>query len=172
MTTKTPLSRIALALGLLFLASRPARADEAARKASIDLVHLVLPTEAYAAMIDQASGQMMMAMSQRGAQPPTDAVTRLKKVVMECAPYEEMVGWTADVYASRFSLGEIQDLSTFYRTPTGRKAARLIPELMGEVGKKMGGLMMERMPAAMKKYGLTPDGSDASKKPPATTPKK
>jgi hypothetical protein len=156
---------LALALPLLMLLAPSVGADEATHKATIDLVHLIMPTEAYGAMIDQASGQMLMAISQRGVAPPADAAARLKKVVMECAPYEEMVGWTADVYASRFKLSEIEDLATFYKTPTGKKAARLIPELMGEVGKKMGGLMMERMPAAMKKYGLGPDGSDQSHAP-------
>jgi hypothetical protein len=145
---------------LVLLTATAARADEATRKATVDLVHLVLPSEAYTTMIDQASGQMLMAISQKGVQAPADAAQRLKKVVMECAPYEEMVGWTADVYASRFSQSEIKDLTAFYKTPTGKKAARLIPELMGEVGKKMGGLMMERMPAAMKKYGLTPEGGE------------
>ena len=44
----------------------------------------------------------------------------------------------------------------FYKTPVGKKAAKLLPEISGEIGKKMGPIVMQRLPAAMKKVGLTP----------------
>jgi hypothetical protein len=159
-----------IVLSLLGLIALPvtSHADEATRKATIELVHLIMPSDAYKNMIDQSSSQMLAAISQRGSQMPADAPARLKKVVMECAPYDEMVGWTADIYAARFSLAEINDLSKFYRTPTGQKMAKALPDLMGEVGKKMGGVMMERMPAALKKYGLNPDGTSTPEAKPAS----
>jgi hypothetical protein len=140
-----------------------ARADEAAHKATVDLVHTILPADSYSTMIDQMTDQMTASLAQRGAAPSAELVSRLKKVVKECVPYEEMVLWTADVYASRFSVNEIQDLATFYKTPTGRKASKLLPQIMGETGKKMGEVMMTRMPAAMQKYGLNPDGTLSDK---------
>ena len=132
------------------------RADETTRKAVIELVHVILPPAQYSAMMDQMDSQLLAAMSQRGAPMPADTSSKLKKAVMECVPYDEMVGWTADIYGARFELAEIKDLAAFYKTPTGKKAARLMPELMGEVGQKVGAIVMERMPAALKKYGLDP----------------
>lgn len=39
-----------------------------------------------------------------------------------------------DLYVSLFSEQEIQDMLAFYRTPTGRKAVRLMPVLMEKGG--------------------------------------
>ena len=68
----------------------------------------------------------------------------------------DSANWTVDVYAARFSTEEIRQLIAFYKTPTGKKAARLLPEISGEVGQKMGPILMQRLPVAMKKVGLTP----------------
>jgi hypothetical protein len=80
-------------------------------------------------------------------------------VVREVMTYDELVQWSADVYVKHFTLKELEDLAKFYRTPTGKKAARLLPKLGGEIGAIFGPLIMQRMPAAMKKHGLLPGGA-------------
>jgi hypothetical protein len=87
---------------------------------------------------------------------PMDAATtaKLKAVVAECVPYEEMVQWNAEIYGSRFTEAELHDLIAFYQTPTGQKLAAALPDISAEVGAKMGPILMQRMPAAMKKHGL------------------
>ncbi len=52
--------------------------------------------------------------------------------------FEKYMGWDslkvdmAKIYASKFSLEEINKLTAFYKTPLGTKMARLTPQLAGE----------------------------------------
>ena len=47
----------------------------------------------------------------------------------------------ASVYATKFSLGELQQLTAFYNSPIGRRAVELQPEIISEssaVGQRWG----------------------------------
>ena len=147
---------LGLALLGLFGSTAPAAA-EADVKVTKDLVQMVTPLETYQAMISQMTKQMLASMQQAGGKaPPPDAETKMGKAVMEALPYDDLSNWTVEIYAARFSTEEIKQLIAFYKTPVGKKAAKMIPEISGEVGKKLGPIMMQRMPAAMKKVGLIP----------------
>ncbi|MEL6616180.1 MAG: DUF2059 domain-containing protein [Bacteroidota bacterium] len=64
----------------------------------------------------------------------------------EIAPYRDLMeaffkkhmSWAAlrlsliDIYVRNFTEGELREMTAFYRTPTGQKAARLTPTLMEE----------------------------------------
>ena len=144
-------------LSLLVSVSQPSVAyADADRKATMELVQLVTPKETYNAMIEQMTKQMLASMAQNGANVPPDTESKMGKAVVEALPYEDLANWTVDVYSTKFTTEEIKQLISFYKTPVGKKAANLIPELSGEVGQKMGPILMQRLPAAMKKVGLTP----------------
>jgi hypothetical protein len=145
-----------LFLLVLLVAATPAYAAPADRKAVMDLMRLVIPESSYTAMVDQMSTQMLGQLKQSGAAMPADAPKRLKEAVLEVVPYEEQLGWAADIYQQKFTNEEIADLRKFYETPTGKKAARLLPEIMGEVGKRSGQLIPARIGPALKKHGLVP----------------
>ena len=117
---------------------------------------MVTPVDTYNQMIEQVTKQMLASLRQSGATLPADVDAKMKKVVTEVLPYDELAGWSADVYAARFTTEELKQLMDFYKTPVGKKVARLQPEISGEVGKKMGPILMQRMPPAMKRAGLTP----------------
>ncbi len=159
MRTHTRSSRwllvISLSLGGM-LGPVGSAAAEADRKVTMELVQMVTPQETYQAMIAQMSKQMLASMAQSGAKVPPDTDVKMGKAVVEALPYADLANWTVDVYAARFSTEEIRQLIAFYKTPTGKKAARLLPEISGEVGQKMGPILMQRLPVAMKKVGLTP----------------
>lgn len=131
-------------------------AADADPKVTMELVQMVTPRETYQAMLAQLTKQMLGSMQQSGAKPPPDAENKMNKAILEAVPYDDLTAWTVEIYGSRFSTDEIRQLIGFYKTPTGKKAARLLPEISGEVGKKMGPILMQRLPAAMKKVGLTP----------------
>ncbi len=67
------------------------------------------------------------------------------------------------VYARYLTAAEMRDIQAFYRTPTGAKALKVLPEIMGEMmgnlGPRMQG-MMQRINVAvidiLKKHGLGP----------------
>jgi len=123
---------------------------------TMQLVKLVTPLETYQAMAEQMTKQMMASMQQSGAKFPPDAESKLKQAVMEALPYDDITNWTVEIYVTRFTTDEIKQLIAFYQTPVGKKSARLLPELSGEVGKKMGPVITQRLPEAMKKVGLAP----------------
>ena len=117
----------------------------------MELVQLVTPQDTYQAMISTMTTQMMASLSQSGAKMPADAANKMGKAVMEALPYNDLAQWTVEIYASRFTTDEIKQMIAFYKTPVGKKAAKLLPEISGEIGKKMGPIVMQRLPAAMKK---------------------
>ena len=125
------------------------------RAAVIQMMHTVIPKSAYDAMLDQMYTQMSAAMQQSGGKAiPPAKLKSLKAAVQECMPYEELVGWNADIYTKHFTRKEIDDLAAFYGTPTGKKFASKLPALSGDLAQKMMPILMTRLPAAMKKHGL------------------
>jgi uncharacterized protein len=151
-----------LALALAAALAAPGSPSDQQKALAVELVHIIQTKEAYrdsmAMMSQQVSAALAAQARAQGSQLPPDFADRVLRATMEVAPYDEMVAWSADVYAQRFTVSELKDLVAFYRTPTGRKVARLLPEIMGEVGKKVGQLLPERMPEALRRQGLDTQG--------------
>jgi hypothetical protein len=141
-----------MAVGAWAVAQGGGKDDKAA---VVELMHTILPKPAYDAMLDQMYTQMSATMQQMGAGGVSDAKKKsLKEAVQECLPYDDLVSWTGDVYTKHFTRKEIDDMATFYKTPTGKKLAGALPILSGEIGAKMAPILMTRLPAALKKRGL------------------
>ncbi|WP_437307027.1 DUF2059 domain-containing protein [Sorangium sp. So ce388] len=139
-------------VALISLASLgSAHAGEAEKKLARELTHLVMPREVYNALIEQLMTNMGASMQQAGAKISASDAGKLKAVVAEVLPYDELVQWNVEIYAGKFTADELKELIKFYGTPVGKKAAKLLPEISGEVGKKVGAVIVERMPAAMRK---------------------
>ncbi len=145
------LPALALALAALPL---PALAGEAELKAANELVRLVTPKPIYDDMMKQLTQNMLASMAAQGQAAPADLAAKFQKAMSEALPYDEMMGWSAEVYAKRFTVAELKDLVKFYKTPLGSKLAKSLPEIMGEVGRKTGEMLPSRMPAAMERAGL------------------
>src|SRR5579864_6880708 len=101
-------------------------------KLTMELVKLVTPAETYQAILQQMSRQLLASMQQSGVPLPPDVDSKMAQAVMEALPYDELTSWTVEVYAPRFTTDEIRQLIAFYNTPTGKKAAALLPEISGE----------------------------------------
>lgn len=119
---------------------------------AMQLSRLVLSKDSYSAMIKQVMQGMIQASGQ-----PADAATqsKLEAVILEALPYDEMLQNNAKVYGSRFKDSELKDIIAFYKTPTGAKLVKELPNISGDVGKLVGKIIPERLPALMKKHGLT-----------------
>jgi len=139
---------------LSFVSLGSAYAGEAEKKLALELTHLVMPKDVYNALLDQLMTNMSASMQQAGAKVSTKDASKLKAVVAEVLPYDELVQWNVEIYAGKFTADELKELIKFYGTPVGKKAAKLLPEISGEVGKKVGTVIVQRMPAAMKKAGI------------------
>ena len=119
---------------------------------AMQLSRLVLSKDSYSSMIKQIMQGMVQASRQ-----PADANTqaKLESVMLEALPYDEMLQFNANIYGSRFSDREMREIITFYKTPTGARLVKELPGLSGEVGQFVGKIIPERLPALLKKYGLT-----------------
>jgi uncharacterized protein len=147
---------VALVFVALVSLSTAAAHAQGGQKRARELVTLVMPREAYEQSIQQMTTQMLGTLRAQGQQIAEGAEQKVKAAVIDVLPYDELQSWTAEIYGRHFTARELGDLIAFYKTPTGRKAARLLPELMGEVGAKMAQIMPQRLPAALKKHGVTP----------------
>lgn len=148
-----------LSLGLTIasqLSFVPTASADADPKVTMELVQLVTPQENYQSMISQMTKQMLASMQGAGGKIPPEAEGKMARAVTEALPYNDLAAWTVEIYSARFTTEEIKQLIAFYKTPVGKKAAKLLPEISGEVGKKLGPVLMQRLPAAMKKVGLAP----------------
>jgi hypothetical protein len=138
--------------GAWALAEGAGKEDKAA---TLELMRTIVPRGAYDSMLDQMYQQMSATMQQMGGKGiPASKQKALKEAVQECMPYDDLLNWSADVYTKHFTRKEIDDLATFYKTPTGKKLSSLLPTLSGEVGAKMAPMLMNRLPAALKKHGI------------------
>ncbi len=150
--------RLSLIAALLFTLCAPvvASAQDDPKAVAMELMQLVTPESTYEATIAQMATQMSGAMRAQGAALPADFEQKMPLVVKEAMPYAEMMSWSAELYAARFSVAELRELIAFYKTPTGAKLAAALPSLMGDVGKKVGTTLPTRLPTLMKKHGLIP----------------
>jgi hypothetical protein len=126
------------------------------REAAVELATLMVPRETYRQTIHQLAQGLIAGAQNSGQVMPADFGSQIEAVVAEALPYDEQVRLTADVYASRFSEAEINELGAFYKTPTGTKLVKELPAVTEDLGTKLGSLLPERLPALMKKHGITP----------------
>jgi hypothetical protein len=156
-------------LTLLLLAAAPQPAAAPAtftpeqRALALELVQLVQPELSYRSGLEQMTEQMLPSLEAQAASNgkplPPDFRKRFNAALLEVVPYQEVMGWSAELYAQRFSASELKQLIAFYKTPLGRKISLMLPEFMGEVGKKISVLMPQRLPAALKRHGLLQDSA-------------
>lgn len=162
----SPVLLVTLLLGADPAAGSPELTEQ--RALALQIVELVQPEPTYRAGLQQMIDQMLPSVEAQarasGKPLPADFRQRMNAAVLEVIPYAEMKQWSAEIYARRFTAAELRELLAFYRTPVGRKLASKLPEIMGEVGKKMNTVLPERLPAALRRHGLV--GGDAQEHPP------
>lgn len=153
---------IGLALGLGTLGAvtlsaglTPAHAAPS-ESVALQLSRVVLSKDGYQELLKQSTAGIIAGIKSQGQDVPKGFATKMQAVVAEALPYDELLAFNAQVYGSRFSDKELGDLIAFYKTPTGAKLVRLLPTISGEVGQKLGVILPQRLPALMKKHGLTP----------------
>lgn len=110
------------------VAGQSQQRTEAARlRAAQDLLKVMGSEETHKRTIDQMLEVQMKQMPQ--LRPMRGVMVRF---------FEKHMGWEslkediAKIYAKRFTVAELGELARFYKTPIGRKAIRLLPEIAAE----------------------------------------
>lgn len=169
---KTYAMGLVLALGLGVgagsLLTQPAHAEVSKAASSKDvareLTQLVMPKDGYQKMMQQMAEGMAQGMSRSGAAMPKDFSSKMITVVQEALPYEEQLTFMTKLYSNRFSEGELTDMVTFYKTPTGSKLVRELPNIMQESAVWASQLLPKRLPQLMQKHGLIPEEKSGAPK--------
>jgi uncharacterized protein len=131
------------------------------------IVGCLLATQAYAADSAspgnlQAASELLQAMGARQAseQGTTSMIDNLLKAQPTMEPYRDVfTQWAAQyltwqqlepqmaaLYANAFTPAELQDLIRFYKSPTGRKAARVMPVLTKQAMQIGSALAQQHLP--------------------------
>lgn len=141
-------------LGILLLGgclALPARAQDAGSPEALRAAQ-ELTTIVNADMMEQIASAMWTPIEQSLA-GKVDAATLAE---LRGEFQRTSVSLTADVmkeapgiYAHNFTAQELRDMVAFYKTPTGAKALRAMPKVMGEIM----GLLAPRMPALQRDLG-------------------
>ncbi len=126
---------------------------------ALSLSKIMLTDEMYSQMLEQMSAGIAQSMTAAGGKLPPNFGEKMSRVVSEALPRNDMLQFNAQVYGSRFSDPELQQIIDFYKTPTGSKILREMPSVMREVMAMVGQLLPQRLPALMKKHGLMPQGN-------------
>jgi len=164
---KTYAMGLVLALGLGVgagsLLAEPAYA-EASKDVARELTQLVMPKDGYQKMMQQMADGMVEGMSRAGTPPPKDFPSKMMTVVQEALPYDEQIAFMTKLYSTRFSEAELKDMVAFYKTPTGSKLVKELPNIMRESAVWASGLLPKRLPPLMQKHGLMPEEKGAAPK--------
>jgi uncharacterized protein len=110
----------------------------------------------------QAASELLQVMGARQAseQGTTAMIDNLLKAQPMMQPYRDVfTQWAAQylawqqlepkmaaLYAKAFTTAELQDLIRFYKSPTGRKAARVIPALTKQAMQIGSGIAQQHLP--------------------------
>lgn len=118
--------------GLIFLA-QPVSADETTKR--IDIIHLLKITGSLKIADQMAVAtyqQMAQMMKKANPKIPQDALAIVEKEAFAFmrGNMEGVLLATVPVYDQNFSHGEIKDIIAFYKTETGQKAIRVMPQMV------------------------------------------
>jgi len=91
---------------------------------------------------------------QRGHKVPLDKLGTLRAVAKESVPYSDLVKWCATVFGKHFSKSELEEIGTFFGSPTGKKYTAVESEMKAELGAMTSKLIEERLRAALNRRGL------------------
>ena len=152
--TKGPTVRVAAAAIALMLAIVPAAAQQTEkRKAIDDLLRLTGATNIMQQMAAATVQQMAASAKKRDPRVPDRALEILTEEALRTFREHsaELVAAITDIYDRQYTLGEVNDIIAFYRTPTGRKTIRTLPAIVRESMAAAQGWAAKVAPAAVKR---------------------
>ncbi len=144
----------------------PAQSGDAGASAATAARRLLAVTNVAAVtarMFEQQITYIMGLMQERQPDLPDRVFVVLEEEFGAVGPkvVDEIVSYTAALYAERFTAGEMNAIADFYETEIGRKAMRELPALMAagtekgkEIGQRLGREAGARAAARIKAEGL------------------
>ncbi len=157
---------LAVAAARPSLAAEPTKATQAeAQKFS----KAVLPVDVYKEKLDRMVQAIQQAQAAARKKPMSDDFWKKLRASLDTAlPYQEMLDDGAVQFAKHYTADELKRLLTFYQSPLGQKALKVMPQVMAEASAEFQKHMEARLPGILQ--GLikdeAPQAGDASAIPP------
>jgi hypothetical protein len=120
--------------------------DKPTPESVVKLVQEILPRVQYERSLKLLSDQLAQMMA---ARTPNVSAPDLTQALTRLMPYDWLIGVTAGIYWKRFNTRELEDIAAFYRTPTGKKLAEQLPDIMGDSNLILQKRLQEKLPALM-----------------------
>jgi hypothetical protein len=103
---------------------------------------------------------------------PKDMPAKARAEVEAALPYDDLVGMHAKQLSGSYSDAELREVSTFFRSPVGKKWLETSPKLSGAVAMETQQRFSQKMPEIMKKLSAEAKGPPEAAKKPAEPAKK
>jgi hypothetical protein len=137
-----------LLLIALLLAAPP---KEDPRAAAEQLARVLTPPPRYQGMLEQLYRPLLANAEKAGDRAKAEqTAAQIRAAATKAMPYDDLLDWTAEVYASHFTAAELRELTKFYQSPLGTKFNGLQPQLNSELLEKVVQVFPQRFQAAMK----------------------
>lgn len=119
---------LSLLLAVPALAAAPAHEDAA--KVAASLAQLTLPHAQWDRMMKAMNEQLSQNLAAQGHALPPEQQAQLVAELQKMVDYQEMSDFLAGLFLKYYSVDEMHQLDAFYRSPVGKKALQIQPELM------------------------------------------
>jgi hypothetical protein len=124
---------------------------------ALEVARMAMPEDAYGATLRVIVDQMLqMLASQQGQAPPAGMAEKISAAIMEAMPRDDLMKASADIYAARFTVQELDQLRAFYATDAGTKLAKQMPEITRDISAFTTSAVQRNLPAALKRQGIEP----------------
>ena len=129
--------RLVTAMGLTLALSQSVWAQDDAQarlEAARETMVLTGAESSSVQMMDMVMPSMIPALRQQFPNASAEQLDRAMALISETllATGPEIVEVSAQAYANRFTLAELEEINAFYRTETGSKVVRLLPVILQE----------------------------------------
>jgi hypothetical protein len=146
--------------------SVPARADSnAAAGKALDLSRMLFTPESYKNMLDKMVAAMAANAPNDGGKLGPTFWKRMRAEMDRLIPYQDMMDEEISMLVKYYTAEEIDQLAAFYMSPVGRKAIKVMPEMMADVMGSMQTRLSERLPAAIKRVASEEQKQQGDSKP-------
>ncbi len=145
-----------LVLAVLLVGAVPAGASAGdAVPVAVELSRLTMPEDNWNKMMRDTSEQTRQyveaSIRQAGGTLPPEFAARFAEEFGRIYTYQEIMDIQAGLLVKHYTDAELRELLAFYRTPLGRKAIRIMPEVMADVNGQVMAMLQQRMPAMLER---------------------
>lgn len=133
-------------------AAAPAAAPVPIKAGAADLARLVVPKEDWSRSMEMLAKDTQRQMQSHPGSKltfPADFGAKVRAEVEGVLPYEDLIKLHAQELSGAYSEQELAELLAFYRSPTGRKYLKVMPEVSSRIEAGTRKRVEQRMPEVM-----------------------